>query len=172
MIKPIRIINLIIFLFLTFSVGLFAQKYGHLNSGNLLAAMPKTKQAESKLSAYQKELGAVTDQLQTTLDKKAKAFEAEYLEGTLSKIIAEQRYAELQKEQESILKRRQEDEQKVLKKREDLVRPIFTDVENAIKAVGKENGYTFIFDTSIFNAVLFVEESDDVTNLVKKKLGL
>ena len=29
-----------------------------------------------------------------------------------------------------------------------------------------------IFDTSIFNAVLYLEESDDVMPLIKAKLGL
>lgn len=34
----------------------------------------------------------------------------------------------------------------------------------------KENGYVMIFDISVFNVILFVEEVDDVMELVKVKL--
>ncbi|MBC7774905.1 MAG: OmpH family outer membrane protein, partial [Phycisphaerae bacterium] len=39
------------------------------------------------------------------------------------------------------------------------------------KAVAKENGYAMVFDTST-GAMLFASDSDDLTELVKKKLGL
>ena len=45
-------------------------------------------------------------------------------------------------------------------------------VQKAIQDVGKEGGYTMIFDTSTFNAILFAEDSDDVTSQVKAKLGI
>jgi outer membrane protein len=43
--------------------------------------------------------------------------------------------------------------------------------KKAIEQVAKENGYTYIFDTSV-GAVLYWEESDNVLSLVKKKLNL
>jgi hypothetical protein len=44
-------------------------------------------------------------------------------------------------------------------------------VDVAIKAIGKENNYAFIFDTST-GGTLFALESEDITALVKAKLGL
>ena len=66
----------------------------------------------------------------------------------------------------------QEVMQKVAKKREDLLRPILDKVDAAVKAVGKENGYGMIFDTSLFNFILSADESEDVMPMVKKKLGI
>ena len=172
MIKKVRVFSLLFLLFFATTTSLLAQKTGHINSGNLISELAATKKAEKELETYQKKLVEATDKQQLGLDEKAKAFEKEYQGGKMSKVAAEERYAALQKEQEAIFKRRQEEEQKVLTKRNELVKPIFNEVEKAIQQVGKDNSYTFIFDTSIFNAILFVEESDDVSELVKKKLGL
>jgi outer membrane protein len=54
---------------------------------------------------------------------------------------------------------------------QDLINPIIEKAKKAIEQVAKENGYTYIFDTSV-GAVLYWEESDNVLSLVKKKLNL
>ncbi len=159
-------------LLLSAQTDLLSQKFGHINSGNLLSELSETKSAEKELETYQKQLLKPLETEQAAFDEKANLFQKEYAEGKYSQKEAEAKYAVLQKEQEGILKRRQEAEQKLLAKRDELIKPIFTRVEKAIQEVGKEHNFTFIFDTSIFNAILYVEESDDVTPLVKKKLGL
>jgi outer membrane protein len=57
------------------------------------------------------------------------------------------------------------------KKKEELYSPIIKKAEDAINAIAKEKGYSYIFDTSV-GAVLFAQESDDVMALVKAKLSL
>jgi outer membrane protein len=52
-----------------------------------------------------------------------------------------------------------------------LYSPIIKKAEDAINAIAKEKGYSYIFDTSV-GAVLFAQESDDVMSLVKAKLSL
>ena len=56
--------------------------------------------------------------------------------------------------------------------REELLVPIITDAEKAIADVAKANGYSMVFDTSMFNAVLFAAESVDIMNQVKERLGI
>ena len=53
-------------------------------------------------------------------------------------------------------------------RRNSLLEPILTEVREAIKVVAKENGYLMVFDISS-GAMLFAAETDDVTELVKKK---
>ena len=62
-------------------------------------------------------------------------------------------------------------QQLVQAKREELLKPILDKVDVAIKAVGKEGGYLYIFDTST-GATLYALESEDVLPKVKAKLGL
>ena len=52
-----------------------------------------------------------------------------------------------------------------------LIEPIITKAKKAIEQVAKENGYTYVLDTSV-GAVLYWEESDNIIALVKKKLQL
>jgi outer membrane protein len=56
-------------------------------------------------------------------------------------------------------------------RRQVLLKPILEKIDVAVKAVGKEGGYTFIFDTSS-GSMLFATESEDITSLVKTKLGM
>jgi outer membrane protein len=52
-----------------------------------------------------------------------------------------------------------------------LIEPIIYKAKKAIEQVAKENGYTYVLDTSV-GAVLYWEESDNLLNMVKKKLQL
>ena len=54
-----------------------------------------------------------------------------------------------------------------------MLEPIVNKIEEAIKAVGQEGGYTYIFDLNTTN-IPYVSEtlSVDVTAAVKTKLGI
>lgn len=159
---------------LLFAASLSAQsapKYGHMNLGNLLELMPETKKANDDLKLFADRLTAIDDSLGRALQAAAETLQKEYDAGNLTPIQAQQRQAELQKQQEYLQKFEQEAQQKVTTKREELLRPILDKVDNAIRTVAKENGYAMIFDTST-GAMLFAADTDDVTALVKSKLGI
>ena len=56
-------------------------------------------------------------------------------------------------------------------RRQALLAPVLDKLNDAIVAVGKEKGYSFIFDVS-GGSMLYVTEADDVSALVASKLGL
>lgn len=163
---------LILFLFVGITTGTQAQKYGHLNFGNLVALMPETKTADAEMKALRDSINAQADTL-------AKAFQAKYVaalqevqSGTLSPLQQQQKQEELEREQQSLATYEQESGQKLQAKRAELLDPIIAKAEKAIQEVAKENGYVMIFDTSVMNAVLFAQDADDVMPLVKAKLGI
>ncbi len=164
----------IFFLALLLSATLSAQtapKYGHMNLGNLLELLPATKAANDQLKVFADQLSAKDDSLGRALQAGAELLQKEYDAGMLTPVQAQMRQAELQKQQEFLQKFEQDANQMVSSKREELLTPILTKVDEAIKAVAKENGYAMIFDTST-GAMLFATETDDVTALVKSKLGI
>jgi len=59
-------------------------------------------------------------------------------------------------------------------KQAELFQPVYAKVEKAIKDVGKENDYLYIFNSSQGGSLLFFdkEKSPDVTTLVKAKLKI
>jgi outer membrane protein len=147
-------------------------KYGHMNLGNLLESLPESQKANEVLNAFTKPIAARLDSLTKIFEATAAQLDKEFnVDGTLTRVEAQKRYEALQKDQAFLTQLQQSAEQEVAKKREELLQPILTKVEEAVKAVGKENGYLMIFDTST-GAMLFALETEDVTPLVKKKIGL
>lgn len=147
-----------------------AQKYGHLNFGNLIASLEDTKTADTDLEAYQKQLIAKGEEMAKEWQTKAQAFAQKVQAGELTPRQQQTQQEELEAERDEIIAYEQEVTQKVQAKRQELLSPIVDKAEAAIKAVAQEGGYVMIFDTSTFNAILFAKDSDDVMELVKAKL--
>ena len=156
--------------FLVAGTSLFSQKYGYINSAELLVGLSEVKSADSSLETYQKQLVAKGEQMMKTLQTNYQAVAAEVQKGSLSQIQIAQKEQELQKEQEAIQKYELEVQQKIAKKREDLYKPILDKVKDVIIAHGKAEGYTMIFDTST-GALLHASDSDNLMSVIKGKLG-
>ncbi|THH40452.1 OmpH family outer membrane protein [Neolewinella litorea] len=150
--------------------SLTAQKYGHLNFGNLIAQVPGTKAADEQLAAYNAELMKKGEEMVAQL--RARVTE---LEGQIDELppvkVAEFR-AELNKDREEIVRYEQQMVQDVERRRRELLGPLIEEARAAIIKVAEENGYVLVFDTSQFNTVLFARDSDDLMALVKAQLGL
>lgn len=150
--------------------GLNAQRYGHLNFANLLAEMPGTKAAESELEAYNKQLIAKGENMAADLQKRIQEVEAQV--NDLPPIELDARRAELVKERDEILRYEQQIAVDLEKKRQELLGPLIEQARQTVEQVAQENGFSLVFDTSIFNAILFAEESEDLMALVRAKLGI
>ncbi len=148
-----------------------AQKFGYINSTELLVKHPDVKGADSKLQAYQKQLLNVGQKMAEEFQKHYQAYVQDANEGKLSKIQMQEKEGALTQEQNKIREYEVEMQQKLAKKREELYKPILDKIQEAINAVGKENGYTFIFDAGT-GGILHAQESTNVIDLVKAKLGI
>lgn len=149
----------------------FAQsnKFGHINSAELLQLMPEIKKADSSLQAYQKQL---EDQNQTMLNEyQTKVTDYQKGEATMPDAVKDVKQQEISDLQQRIQSFQQTAQDKFQQKKEELYSPILKKAEDAIKLVAKENNYAYVFDTSA-GAVIYAQESDDLMALVKKKLGL
>ena len=91
--------------------------------------------------------------------------------GDISPKQLESEAAVLKQEEQKILEYEQTSQQKILQKSEALFKPIQDKVNQAIKDVAAEDGYTYIFDTSL-GIILYADENTDVTAKVKTKLGI
>lgn len=164
---------LFVFLFVAFATQMsFGQKFGHINSGNLMVLIPEVAQADSSLVLYRDSLIQVGQVKAQELEKKVKDFLAKRAAGELTPKQEQEQGGTLQQEEQALGAFEQEVRARVQNKRETLLAPILEKVNDAIQEVGKENNYTMIFDTSVPNTVLFVEEGDDVLPLVAAKLGI
>lgn len=148
----------------------FAQKYGHVNFGNLLSQMPDVKTAEAGLQAYEKGEVAVGEKMVVDFKKHYAEVEANVPNMTPNELKAAQ--AMLGKEQQALQQFEQGLPRKIEIKRQELLGPIIKKAKEAVSAVAEEQGYQLVFDSSIFGNVLFAEDAADLLPLVKTRLGI
>lgn len=151
--------------------GIQAQKFGYVNSTQLLMDMPEVKQADSQLEAYQKQLISKGESMVKTFEANYQAYVAEANTGNLSKVQMQSKEGALTTEQQNIAKYEQEVQQKLVLKREELYKPILAKVQTAIDAIGADESYTMIFDTSQ-GALIHANSSQDLMTKIKSKLGI
>ncbi|MDZ7877283.1 MAG: OmpH family outer membrane protein [Saprospiraceae bacterium] len=158
-------------LFFTVTSVANAQKVGHTNAGALLALMPEAAKADSVLVIFRNEKMMKGDSMGKVFEREYKAFVEAYNAGTVSAANAQKKQEELQKAQQFLQNYGRSMEEDLGTLRRQLLQPLVEKLDEAVRVVGKEGGYQVIFDTSNGSA-LFAAESDDVTPLVKAKLGL
>lgn len=154
------------------SSSLFAQKsakFGHVNAAELINLMPERKVAMARMDTVTKEMEKQLQEMAAEFRAKQEKYVADA--SKLSEVLKADREAELQNLSTRIQSFQQQAEESLQSKQQELMEPIITKAKKAIEQVAKENGYTYIFDTST-GALLFWEESDNVINMVKKKLNL
>ena len=158
-------------LVLLFANGAAAQKFGYINSAELLTNMAEIKQADSDLQAFQTQLQKQGEKLVTELQSRAQLLEKQKADGTIAPKAYEDETKVLQAEEAKIGEFEQNMYAQLGAKKETLYKPILDKVNEAIKAVSKEGEFLMIFDATS-GVFLYADESQDVTKLVKTKLGL
>lgn len=151
-----------------------AQKFGYLNSAEILSGMTEVKQANSSMEALQKQLQKKGQQMVQAYQTKLQDLQKKEQAGELSPKQIEDEAAKLRGEEEKIGKFQQDMETQIREKQNSLLQPVFDRVNSAIKDVAKENGYNYIFDRNAAqgSTILYADETQDVTALVRTKLGL
>ena len=140
-------------------------KLGHIETQKLIQAMPEWTAAQKTFEEEQKKVNTELNSLREQL--------AEYSEKmkTYSEAMRATTEEELQGLQQRIQRFQETAMAQLEKTQNDLMQPVMEKALNAIKEVGKENGFTYIFDMNA--GILYAaENSQDVLPLVKKKLGL
>ncbi len=145
-------------------------KLGHLNSNDLLEAMPEKSAAQKTLQDYSKQLEDQLTTMQDELEKKYNDYLAK--KDSLGDIIRKSKEEELTSLQQRIQSFQSNAQQELQKKEQDLLKPIIDKAKKAIEKVSKENSYTYIFDTGTGAILYFPADSDDILPLVKKELGI
>ena len=147
-----------------------AQKFGHVNSQEIIQAMPEFAKARTDIENLTKQYEADLKSMQDELQKKAEAFDKE--QATLPENIKQRRQQELQDMYAKIQQSYQDNQQALAKEQQDRMQAITAKVIEAIKAVGQAGNYVYIMDMGSGIPYISTTLSTDVTADVKKKLGL
>ena len=95
--------KLILMLLVFAPLATFAQKFGHLNTQEIIQAMPEFTKARTEIEALTKQYEADLKSMQDELQKKAQAYEKE--QANLPENIKQRREQELQEMYQKIQQR-------------------------------------------------------------------
>ena len=166
MLKKIALILLLIA-----PMSVFAQKFGHIKTQEILVAMPDYIKAQTDINTMKKQYEDEMQRAQEEFNKKFTAYQEE--QANLPKNIQERRQKELQELSQKGMQMQQDAQQELERSWMSMLEPIAKKIDDAIKAVGQDGGYVYIFDLNT-TQIPFVNEtlSTDVTGAVKAKLGI
>ena len=151
--------------------NLFAQiKLGHINSQELLAAMPETDSAQIQLERVAKQHELVLEEMQVEFNKKFNEYNKNYK--TYTDLIRSTKESELQDLQERMQSFQETAEQDIAQKRIELFKPIQDKAIKAVNTVAEEKGFTYIFDVGTGAVVYSAKNTIDILPFVKEKLGI
>ena len=168
--KLFKVLFLGVALFVMSGVANAQVKIAHVNSAEVLDAMPDKAKAEKNLEKYYGELQSQLETMAKEYQTKMQDYEAN--QATMSNLVKQSKEKEIVDLQTRITQFQANAENEFEAKRAELLKPILDKIQNAINSVGKEKGYTYIIDLATGAAVYVGDNAVDVTKDVKTKLGI
>ncbi|GCD76801.1 hypothetical protein JCM31826_02830 [Thermaurantimonas aggregans] len=150
------------------TAGAYAQKFAHLDFTELVRTMPEYKQAQEEMEKMRKEMEDELLELQNELREKAQKFEKEA--SGYTELVRQRKIRELQEMQQKIQEYAEENQENLARRQQELLQPLTQKAQKAIEEVATKNGYTYVFDSSQGNGLLFFKNGEDIIALVKKQL--
>ena len=162
----------ILLLSLTFliSISSFSQnKFGYIDSQELLLLMPERKIAEEEVQTFAKSLESQLQAMTAEYQQSVQEYQAN--EATYTDLVKQDKVTEITGLEQRIQSFQQNAQQALQSKEQELLEPILQKARQAIEDVASEGDYTYIFDKSV-GSILYVKESENILDKVKKKLKL
>lgn len=159
--------KILLFIMLMAPLATFAQKFGKVNTQTIMQALPEIAKINGELQAQQKTYENDLKSMQDELTRQSDAYEKG--KSTMNATAQQQKEQELQNLYQKIQQTYQDNQQALQKKQQDLMQPVITKVRNAIENVGKNGGFTYIFEDGV--AVYTGTNVEDVTAKVQAEIA-
>ncbi len=144
-------------------------KLGHVNITKVLEGMTGYQAAEKKLQDFATQLQETLLSMQKEYEKKVQEYYDS--EKDMLPAIKEVKAKEITDLETRIAKLQGSSDDQLQQKQVELLKPLEEQVMSAIKTVAAEKGFNYIFDSSLGSNLLYYPPTDDVTDMVKTKLG-
>lgn len=148
-----------------------AQKFGYVNSSEIIQVMPEYSKAINELQALEKMYTDEFNSMRTELEKKGTEFEKLQQDGVPENILT-RRYEELMQMQQRLQEYGQEVQLNLSQAETEKMIAIQNTLKAALDAVGNEGSFLCIFDMA--GGIPFINTAlcEDVTQKVRTKLGI
>ncbi|OUR92578.1 hypothetical protein A9Q87_05925 [Flavobacteriales bacterium 34_180_T64] len=150
------------------SLTVAQSKIAHINTADLVQAMPEMKSAQAEIETLSKTYDAELKSMMTEFQNKMKQYQAEADTKTEEENI--KRAQEVETMKASIQQFQGQAQQDLQTKNDALMKPIFEKAKAAISRVAKAQGFQYVLDSTQGSGVL-VSDGKDLLADVKTELG-
>ena len=142
-------------------------KIGYISSQELVSIMPETAKADTVLNELRNALVQNAQEKQTAFYAAIEKFNKD--SATLTEAQKAVKRNDLTKMGQDLGGEEERIQQALQKRQQELVGPINKKAYDAVQAVAKENGFTYVFEKE---ALLVAPPGEDILQLVAKKLNI
>jgi outer membrane protein len=149
--------------------SVFSQtKVGTINTEFVISQMPELKDVQAEMETYNKDLGQKIQKKYAEYQELVAKFEKE--KDSLNEVVRKIRENEIFDMEESINKLQKNAQQLARVKRDELMRPLYEQIGQAIEKIVEEQGYTQIFNEN--NGLVYGSPEHDLTEEVLNEMGI
>lgn len=164
-------IALVLFCVVSMSFAANAQKFGHINSEEIISLMAERDSAILKLQAYATELDETLQGMESEYNAKYAEYTRKQSEWTAA--IRESKEKDIQDLIQRIQQFQQTAQQEMQQMQQVYMAPVYEKAQNAITKIAKENGLTYVFNLAAGSLIYFDEAGSlNLLPLAKKELGI
>lgn len=164
------LLSVFVVLFLFSGTGI-AQKIGYVNSQQILANYKEAQDAQEQLDKLNQQWEAEAQEMQQQFQEKGKQLESQSL------LLSEERQKEKQAELQELYQQIQQyqnqkwgESGEFYRKQQEIMKPIIDKVNEAIRKIGEEENFDYIFDTVAGNILYAGPNQQDLTQIVLDEL--
>ena len=141
-------------------------KLGYIDSQRILMNYKGAVDAQKKLESERNSMALEFQKLQEEFSLGQQKLEQQ------SMLLSEQSRREKEKELQNLVVKiqqfQQEKEQELLKRRDELLKPVYEKINDAITKIGEGEGFDLVFDAA---SLLYAKEAYDLTDKILVELG-
>ena len=160
----------LVLLLIAAPMSLFAQKFGFINSVEIVQLMPEYIKAQNDFQTLQKQYADEYERLRAEFEKKGAEYEQ--AKDSLPAAILQRREKDLQELYTRLQQYEQESYQNLQQAQQTKMAEVNQVLTKAIQTVGQEGGYVCVFDLA--SGIPYISKTlcDDLTETIKTKLGI
>ena len=163
--------KILVLLLLVAPLSMFAQKFGYINSKDIIQLMPEFTKAQKEIQELEKMYTDEFNSYRTELEKKGTEFE-KLQKDSVPENILKRRYEELMQLEERLRQYSQDISANLQKAETEKMMSIQKSLLDVLDAVGREGGYVCIFDLAGGMPYVSTTLCEDLSAKVKARLGI
>ena len=144
-------------------------KIAHLNSQEIMNAMPSYKDAVAKLEKFRADGFAELQAMQADFEKAVAEYRAEVESGNLTPVLDQSKQQRLAKKENDLMERQQSLQVEMEAYSQELKGPSLATIKEAVKIVADRGGYLYVLDESM---LLYFEGPDITKDVITEILKL